>query len=423
MLIQFSVGNFLSFKDIVTFSMVASTRHRNEYEITHTFLVENKFRLLKSSVVYGANASGKTNLFNALRFIKHFVLNSVKDSQLDEIGVTNFKLGIDMDKIPSHFEVVFIQDGVRYRYGFDLDKTRIHREWLFYAPKGQEAKLFVRENNNFKIGDKFKEGKKLEDKTAKNALFLSVVAQFNGEISIRVIEWFKQINVISSIQETSYIHATFNQLNDPLFRKLVSQFLKIADLGIEDLKLEKIKVAPEDLPPEIRSQVKPGGEIINLNVKTLHKKYDSKGNDISLEEFTLNREESDGTKKLFALSGSLLDTLKTGKVLVIDELDARLHPKLTQFILGLFNSNEWNSSNAQLIFSSQSTNLLDKRFFRRDQIWFTEKNKFGATDLYSLAEYNVRKDASFGKDYLLGKYGAIPFVGEADFLFEDHNAE
>ena len=154
---------------------------------------------------------------------------------------------------------------------------------------------------------------------------------------------------------------------------------------------------------------------------TMHQKFDTQGNFISLESFYLDNQESEGTKKIFSIAGLLIDTLKKGNTLIFDEFDARLHPLMSKAIVEMFNSQETNYKNAQLIFMTHNTNLLNNKLFRRDQIWFTEKNKYGATDLYSLVEYKIRNDASFESDYIKGKYGAIPFIGNLSQIWDDNN--
>ena len=415
MLVEFSIGNFLSFKDIVTLSMVASSK--KEFGDTNLFKINDKLNLLKSTVIYGANASGKSNLFKGMVFARNFILNSSKETQATEdIGVTNFKLSVETENIPSFFEFIFIQEGIRYRYGFQINKKEVCKEWLFYTPKTKEAKLFIREKNTFQCGSSFKESKGLEEKTRENALFLSVVAQFNGEISKKILTWFTYFQVVSGLDDMNFLPYTLKKLEEEAFKDEILRFLKIADLGIENIYLIKEKIdlqkLPVNLPERIKSELMEGA--IEIGVQTSHIKYDKDKKVLSSVKFELERDESKGTQKFFALSAPIIDTLKNGKILVIDELDARLHPLLTKYLIGLFNSNEHNKSNAQLIFVTHDTNLLNRNLFRRDQIWFTEKNREGVTDLYSLVEYKVRKDASFEKDYILGKYGAIPFINELD---------
>ncbi|HBP66545.1 MAG TPA: abortive infection protein, partial [Desulfosporosinus sp.] len=201
MLIQFKVGNFLSFRDIVTFSMVASPI--KEHLTTHVFKANKYFNLLKIGTIYGANASGKSNLFKATSFMSSFVENSSKDSQAEEeIDVENFRLSTETESKPSIFEMTFIQDSIRYRYGFEVNNFKVESEWLFQAVKQAETKLFQRNGKEYEIGDNFLEGKDLESKTRNNALFLSVVAQFNGKIAISILKWFKNMRVISGLKDT-----------------------------------------------------------------------------------------------------------------------------------------------------------------------------------------------------------------------------
>lgn len=423
MFIQFSVGNYLSFREVVTFSMVASPL--KEHAETHLFEANKYFKLLKIGTLYGANASGKSNLFKAMAFMAGFVENSSKDSQAEEeINVENFRLSTDTQDKPSTFEIVFIQDGIRYRYGFQVSSVKVKSEWLFQATKQAETKLFQRSGKDFEISNLFKEGKDLDTKTRDNALFLSVVAQFNGETAISILKWFKNFNVISDLKD-SYAHIASRFLGDSYLKKVFVDFIKTVDLGIEDIKVEK-RPFPEffiakDLKIKGMNLKFKGTEI--TEILTLHKKYDLNQQFAGYESFQMNKNESQGTQKLFSLLGPVLESLLQGKVLVIDELDSRLHPLITNFIISLFNSTEHNPHNAQLIFNTHDTNLLSNKVFRRDQIWFTEKDKFGESHLYSLVEYKikVRNDASYEKDYLLGKYGAIPFLGE--FRFGDSYGE
>lgn len=213
MLIEFKVQNFLSFKKLQTFTMVASTI--KEHKQSNTFSASSKINLLKSAVMYGANASGKSNFVKALSFMKGFIINSSKETQAKEnIPVIEFLLNTENENQPSLFEITFLQNNIRYRYGVEVDKNKIHSEWLFYAPKNKEAKLFVRENDKIELGTYFKEGKGLESKTRSNALFLSVNAQFNGEISKNIIDWFLMQNIISGLDDKQYFFYTLKQIND-----------------------------------------------------------------------------------------------------------------------------------------------------------------------------------------------------------------
>lgn len=413
MVIQFNVGNFLSFKDIATFSMVASAK--KEHSDSNLFIAKDKLKLLKSAVIYGANASGKSNLIKAMTFMRYFALNSAKDE--GKIRVTNFKLSSQTENKPSLFEIIFIHESLRYRYGFQVDNEKIVREWLFYVPIRKETLLFIREGTNFEIGTHFKEGKGIEQKTRANALFLTIVAQFNGEISLKILNWFKKFKVISTLGDFKFVPFTIEKLKNETFKKEILNFLKKADLGIEDISLEETQIKYDDMSEKDKAEFGPNGQLFRVQIQASHQKFDNENKALSSVKFNLGTEESEGTKKFFALSGPFLDALRNGCVLVVDELDSRLHPILIKFLVSLFNSTENNPFNAQLVFVSHNTNLFSRNIFRRDQIWLTEKNKYGATDLYSLAEYKVRNDASFEKDYILGKYEGIPLIRETGSLF------
>jgi uncharacterized protein len=416
MLIQFSVGNYKSFKDIVTFSMVAAnlTSKNNELDSSNIFNYKKSMNLVKTAAVYGSNASGKSNLIKAFRFMRNIVINSSKETQANEdIEVQNFKLCSSTEKKPSYFEAIFVIEEVRYRYGFTLDKHSIKSEWLYRA-KARETNLFIRENDQIVPSGSFSEGKSLESKTRENALYLSVCAQWNGELSTLLLKWFKDCGVISGLNDFGYRPFTMKQLENDENKDKILRFVKEFDLGISGLNVERSSVTLESLPKDFPEQLKTllvekGGE--KTTVSTTHKKYNENSEYIGDVLFDLDEHESDGTQKAFSLAGPLLDILDRGLVLFIDELDARFHPIITQAIVRMFHDKHINSKNAQLIFVTHDTNLLDNNFFRRDQVWFMEKNKFGATDLYSLADFKVRNDASFEKDYIAGKYGAIPFLG------------
>jgi len=452
MLIEFSVSNYLSIKEAITFSMVASNAVKeleNPTEGVNNIFWDknNKNKYLKSAVVYGANGSGKSNLLSAIGFFRKFILSSSNDRQADdEIRTIPFLLSTETENTPSSFEMVFVIDTIRFRYGFEATKKTITSEWLFgfdTENSNKESSYFTRENQEIKVSNKnFKEGKGLENKTRPNALFLSTVAQLNGEVSNKIQNWLKtNINVISGLEDatTGYTIGRFQDQKE--FRKKIINFFKLINLGIEDIKIEETaldnlsKISPkkredekiagliQELQKELKERLKKGGDAKEITINTFHKKFNEANKliDTIAIDFEL---ESKGTQKLFSLLGPWFDTLEKGKILIVDELDSRLHTKLTAELLKIFQSSI-NTKNAQLIFASHDTNLLRNDLFRRDQIWFTEKGKTGSTDLYSLVEYkinqatSVRNDASFEKDYLIGKYGAIPYFGNISKFLND----
>lgn len=422
MLIEFEVGNFLSFRDPVRFSMLAANPIKEHLE-ENTFEV-GRHRLLKTAVIYGANASGKSNLLEAMSFMRWFAINSSKAMQVgEEILVAPFKLDSDTETAPCHFEICFLQNDRRYRYGFEVDKQAVRKEWLFQTEKLREASLFLRENDGIEVSDDFSEGKGLEPKTRDNALFLSVVAQFNGEIAGTILKWFKGFRGLSGLRDQHYERFTTEMLQDEAMRPLLVEFIRRADVGIEDLLVsealdeEAMKAGAEDLQ---RNTVKSK----RYKITTVHQKFKN-GLKEGLTNLDFTTEESEGTKKFFRIAGPLLDCLMHGYTVGIDELDAKLHPLLTKALVKLFNSTDSNKNNAQLIFTTHDTNLLHFGHLRRDQIWFTEKTQQAATDLYSLAEIKlpeggkVRNDAALEKNYIQGRYGAIPFLGDLGALLKE----
>ncbi|MHB9026964.1 MAG: AAA family ATPase [Armatimonadota bacterium] len=409
MLIEFSVGNYKSFKETVTLSMVAANRlaSRDRALDENTVIpIDDELSLLTSAAVYGANASGKSNLGDAFRFMQDFIINSSKDTQVGErIAVEPFALDPETHTQPTHFEIVFIIAGnplianKQYRYGFEVDAKRVVREWLYHVPKRKEVMLFERDGQKFTLSPTFAEGEKLEAKTRENALFLSVVAQFNGQIAADITKWFVDSHFISGLDNVPPMRWTVAVLlHSNRFQEEVLKFVHSLDFGIEGIQVEE------------------------SNIITLHRSYNAAGDPSSLVSFDLESQESEGTKKIIALAGEIILSLRLGDTFIIDEFDARFHPLLTQEIVRLFNNKETNPKHAQLIFMTHDTNLLDRELLRRDQIWFVEKDRFGASHLYSLAELRARNDTSYEKNYIQGRYGAIPFLGDVQRVMEEIDA-
>ena len=423
MLIQFTIENFRSFKEPATLSMVAGKikSKNNALDSDATFKSIKDLHLLKCAAIYGANASGKSNLLAALRFMRAFIINSSKESQIDEpIPTEPFKLSTGYSEKSSRFELFLVVDNTIYQYEFSVDQARILTEKLVLLKGTKEITLFERNKDLITVHELFPEGTKFESNTRPNALFISVCANFNGTISTSIIRWFRNLNIISGISDTGLMNFTRKMLEGEKQQQLFT-LLKKFDLGIERVALgESIdRMANlEGLPEDLREIVNKLTIISKKNTATefkrinsFHKFFDSEGKNTGEISFDLEQDESEGTKKLVALSGPMLDTLANSKIMLIDEFDARLHPIISKTIIKLFNSAASNKNNAQLIVATHDTNLLDRDLLRRDQIWFSEKDKYGSSHLTSLVEYKVRNDASFEKDYIMGKYGAIPRVG------------
>ncbi len=432
MLIEFTVGNFRSFKEPVTFSMVAANLKSQDKAVdeNNTFEVSDKLRLVKSAAIYGANASGKSNLVLAMQFMRQFVVNSSRESQAgDPIPVEVFCLNERMLNEPSFFQIVFLQNGVQYRYGFEVTAERVTTEWLFAYGRTKEANLFQRDRDVIRVSPtKFKEGKGLEDKTRPNALFLSVVAQFNGNIAFQLFDWFAYFHVIPRSIPNQYLGSSLKMFFDSEYSEEMFGLLRGLDLSIQYPRVYRDEIEHPglltDAPEKIKQEVASQGKIEVFQMKTVHLVFDDHGNQMGTKDLDLDKTESDGTQKLIALLGPIVDALRHGKVLIIDELDARLHPLITCVLIRLFNSRTKNPLNAQVIFSTHDTNLLSKDLFRRDQIWFMEKDRLESSHLYSLVEFRVRNDSSsLESDYIHGKFGAIPFLGDLSRVFETSEAE
>ena len=421
MIKEFSIENYRSFNGRKTLSMEAAPISDFPENIIQT----DRYKLLSIAAIYGANASGKSNLLRAMSMMKNIVLNNFEKSSATQIPHDPFLLNTSTSSKPTFYEVVFITEGVKYRYGFEINKDNISAEWLFESKKKTEKPLFIRVAEGIEVMPSFHEGKNLEEKTRENALFLSVVDQFNGQIAKRIINWFENFNVISGLSHDNYRRITFSMLNDPKMNSVLTEYYNQLDLGFMEIKILKKEVSSDDLPSDLPEDILKqlisdleGKTMVSL--RTMHKVFDESGIESGIIEFDARRQESSGTNKMIDLSGPIFDTLKDGGLLVIDELDAKLHPLLTLSIIKLFQNKVINEKNAQLIFATHDTNILRMSELRRDQIYFVEKDQYGSTDLYSLVDYkeNVRKDRSFEKDYINGRYGAIPYLGNLNQLLD-----
>lgn len=407
MLIEFRVKNFCSIQDKQNFSLIASSQkeHKN-----NTFTLKNdNLTLLKSVAIYGANAAGKSNLIKAFAVMKDIVLKSAIVQRGAKLPTLPFLLGDDKDKI-TEFELSFIAQNVKYTYGFSTSQEQIFNEWLFNYPNGRMQKLFTRtfdkktkqyiyEDRNL-IGEK----KLWENSTRENALFLSTAIQLNSQQLKPVFDWFFCLN----ISRNSGGFANSINVTVDMFKKQPKELiecLKAADLDIESLKIDEQDFEPKlpfNIPKEHREKFKQ----TRFLIQTTHLNQQGKAID-----FDVNL-ESDGTQKFFAFLGPALNTLDKGKILIIDELDKHFHPAMTRFIINLFHNEKINKKNAQLIFTTHETSILHKEIFRKDQIYFCEKqNK--ASKFYSLSDFKgLRENIDYEKSYLLGRFGALPNLRE-----------
>jgi AAA15 family ATPase/GTPase len=417
-LIQFTVGNFRSFRERFTLSLEATP---DDWLEEDNVAVVGPHRLIKAAAIYGANAGGKSNLLAAMRRFHGLIMSSSKESQAGEkIPVEPFRLNTESESAPTFFEAIFLQNQTRYRYGFEANADAIQTEWLWSQKDSiRETRLFTREAGVIDPSDAFKEGRGLEARTRPNALFLSVAAQFNGEIATSILGWMERFRGISGLDDKRYMRFTATALlSEPHYQRLIHELVRAADTGINELKVietgnetgELAKRHFETMPPEVRRGFRFTPDI-GFSIKTYHTKFQGDHQPAGTVEFDLRKEGSAGTQKFVAISGPFLHTLQDGSILCVDEMEARLHPKLTQALIGLFNSSA-NTKGAQLIFATHDQGLLNSRRIRRDQVWFVEKNDFGESRLYCLDEFKVRKEAKFEKEYLLGEFGAVPRLGD-----------
>ncbi len=421
MLIEFSIGNYRSFREPVTLSMMATPLRDDSRLDADSIFQVGKLSLLRSAAIYGANASGKSNLVRALATMRNLVLNSATKIQAGEkLPIAPFRLDVSTRQQPAYFQIIFFLNGRRYRYGFEADEEKIYSEWLYHAAQ-RETRLFVREGQIFDIANTFRREatSSLQRQTRANALFLSVLAQFNSKTASELLNWFRlHLRFISGLNDDAYAGYTMDRLeNDDNFRRRVQEVIRLADTGILDISVQTLPADHPGLSDELRLMLKnlasqknkPESEFSVKNIQVKHALFD--GSQRVDETFFDIRDESEGTQKFLALLGPLFDVLENGWTLFVDELEARLHPLLTREIVRLFNTRTTNPKNAQLIFATHDAGLLGECLLRRDQIWFTQKNRYGATELYSLAEMKERKDASYLKNYLTGRYGGIPLLG------------
>lgn len=401
MLIQFSFKNFKSFRDEVTLDMTASSIK----EYSDKIIEDNGNKYLKITAIYGANASGKSNVIEAFSHMKNIIMNSFNsEAKWQNIPLKRFAFNEKSKNSESMFEVFFKNNNEVYQYGFELDSSKIREEWLYKKKSNKSEKfelLFVRENDKFELSNGLKIYSEMLNGISEKTLILSFLANIKIEDIKNVYDWFKETKVLNlgdpfiDTIRSSFLPAELlkNNLEE---RDNFNKFLADIDVGIKDIKIEE----------EVTEEKK------RYKAFSMHL-----NNDTQKEEYLPLKEESDGTLKMISLYSDLKKCLNNGGTIFIDELDAKLHPLLSKYIVQIFHNKNTNPKDAQLIYTTHDVINLKKENFRRDEIWFVEKNKENVSELYSLVEYKVentkvRNDASYDKDYLLGKYGALPILKE-----------
>ena len=413
MLIRFSFKNFKSFKDENVLDMEATSLKEHEYNLVKT----DQVNLLKVAAIYGANASGKTNVLQAFDYMKKRILvsdDSKKNSPIDEDNVYSYMINNE----PISLEVeILAKNNKIYKYGFDVLKDSIVSEWLYIKKINRFYSIFEREKNNvtMKSNNKISGLVNIDERT----LFLNIYSKIDkdNEDFNNVYDWFVNANYLDlgnpRFEDFINTRISLKILSDEKYKKELLRFIKTFDSGIEG-----IKTTPDSI-----EEVQNNNRVVK--VELIHR-----GENNELKALPLEL-ESNGTRKMFHLFDFFMDALRNGMVLFIDELDAKLHPLLTRYIINLFHNSETNIGNGQLIYSTHDTVNLNKETFRRDEIWFTEKNRDGVSEMYALSDYilddedgnnksgkKVRNDATYNKDYLTGRYGAIPVLEEFEIRHE-----
>jgi uncharacterized protein len=414
MLVEFSVGNFRSFKDIQTLSMVAApiSSKNKELDEQNTFQATPKLRLLKTKAIYGANGSGKSNLIGSLMCFKLLITHSLQENAFKQYFQSPFLFSDELKDKPSFSQIVIIIDSIIYRYGYETNENGIVSEWLFGTPNQREVYYFKREGQSLEINEKYLKGaRKIQNLLGEQSpifkntsLFLSVLSSLNNKTALTLDNYFKNFLIDVTGADASSFEMARREMSTKMFIEGLYKNDSIKLLKFTDSMIENMGI----------------GEVTNdgKNEKVViftGNKFDKERNVIESVNLPFFSFASEGTKKVFEIAPLIQHSLKLSYPLIIDEFDSKLHPIITKKIVELYNKNE---NNAQLIFATHDTNLLDSRLLRRDQITFVEKDKIGASHLYTLVEYKgVRNDASFEKDYLDGRYGAVPFVGNFEYVF------
>ncbi len=435
MIIEFSVQNFRSIYDKVTLSMMAAKLTGKEATLDNIFYHPNypNIPLLKSAVIYGANASGKSNVLKALKKFQEFIEKSTDYKFEQKLPYEPFRLLKNSTNEPSSFEMDFIAlDGIRYIYGFKMNEEEILEEYLSSYTSRKETKLFVRKKGEkIVFSSAFKGEKKiLEDQLLKNNLLLSKAANSNYEQMQTIYSYFVNQFIMNMGDIAWKGYSKRKLVNNLDLKNIITEILKLADTGINSIEVEKnesggvFKDSPDLLKvlTEVESKLPKKMSTPNnmMYSSLLSELYSTDVIHYTSDETEPKRviwalsQESSGTQKLFELAVPIIDVLRSGAALVFDEINNSLHPLLSRLIIELFHKNS-NPKNAQLIFTTHDVSLLTSEIFRRDQIWFTEKNNEGMTDLYSLGSFDkkdVRKDIPIDKWYLSGRFGAIPIIQE-----------
>jgi hypothetical protein len=439
MLLEFKVSNYRSVGEEQTISLIPAPKQKDHLQN----IIENgRYQALNAVSLYGPNAGGKSNILRSMSLLDNMVHLSTRSSSTARLPYDPFLLREGWEDKPTSLEITFVTDESRYRYGFEFNASEIQREWLYRKSVGREVNLFEREGDVIDVGSGYKGPKRLLDAaveaTRSNALFLSTCDMLNIEEAQTILKWFFDFRMVDGLNTQMERFHTVALWEDPTYREKIKKFLSKLNLNITGVEVKSTDFddseLPEDMPHLIRSKISEflQGEK-NYTVYANHIVYDTQAKPSAAKRsWEWEERESSGAVKALELSGPILSTLTNGGVLIIDEIEAKLHPILTLNTINIFLDKASNPNNAQLIFSTHDTNLLTYSNLRRDQICFAEKNEWESTEVYSLSDFvyfgerngkriseKERPDTDKEKRYFEGRYGAIPALGDFKKFIQD----
>ena len=415
MLLRFGVRNHLSLKDDKALVLTQSALNDTEVGLISTPAYKAS-AILPAAIIYGANASGKSNVISAMQIMRSHVLSSHSKGEPGG-GVPRhfFALSKDGKTQDSRFEIDFISENVRYNYGYETDGNAFISEWLSSFPNGRHQKLFERNHQAFSFGRSFRgQNRTIEGLTRNNSLFISAAAQNDHEEALKVFGYIRNIKFGSHISVDGG-EAQMLLRNTALDDRVI-KFLGRIGTGVIGYKETKADVSRDGkafrtgLQELMRNVLKIDMTDADFEKNEIDIQLGHKGEEGVTEYFHLARESS-GTRRLLVLLELVFSALDEGSVIVIDELDASLHTQAVETLIALFSTKDTNRKGAQLIATIHDTNILHSKYLRRDQVWFTEKDESGATDLFPISDIKTRKNDNLEKGYLEGRYGAVPFSG------------
>ncbi len=411
MVLEIRLSNFFSIKDEIVLDMRAANINTKKTKALKGNLFEiNKTKILKTIAIYGANASGKSNIIKAIRFCNTMVFESHLHNENTIFNFQPFKFQ-GYNKKPSKYFIRFISNGIEYEYSFSLTRTRILTESLFYYPQGRIKKIFTRNELNgkskkekYSFGSVIKRPMDVAENTSEKTLYISRASQMDRETAKEIFNYFNNVFILGYVLRPAGILESLFYEN----KNILLQALQIADSDIVDIKIKKEKRPAKNISFNLMTN-KTSVENIeqeHFKILTFHKSSPN-------VSFDFDTEESSGTQKLFFVMLTVIDILKNNKVLLIDEISENLHTNIVEYILSLFNQSKY----AQLIFTTHNTRLLNLSKLRKDQIYFTNKTDDGATDLYSLYDFNDFRDTMDAeKAYLQGRFDAVPYIDSIESL-------